>query len=56
MKEALNSVEKCSKTKDFHEIVAKLEIIKAECDKGIEMKVAAGKRIIFIHATNVTIT
>lgn len=44
LKEALNNLEKSMKTKeDSHKIVAQLEIIKTECDKGIEMKVAAGK-------------
>lgn len=44
MKEALNILEKSLKSKgDWHKVVAQLEVIKTECDKGIEMKVAVGK-------------
>lgn len=45
IKEALAALEKFNNSApDSKEIGTQLEIIRAECDKGIEMKVAAGKK------------
>lgn len=48
--EALTTLESFNKSKsDSKQIVTQLENIKSECDKGIEMKVAAGKKNLNIY-------
>lgn len=42
IKEALGKLKHISKSKDSKEIITQLEVVKNECEKGIEVRVAAG--------------